>query len=92
MIDSNFMLLEEMLSDSGITIIRAANGIEAVKLCKSNPSIDLVLMDIKMPEMDGYEATTRIKEFKPDLPIIAQTAYTTESDRNKPWHVGVPIL
>ena len=81
--DSNFMLLEEMLSDFEINIIRAVNGLEAVKLCKSNPSIDLVLMDIKMPEMDGYEATTRIKEFRPDLPIIAQTAYITEADRNK---------
>jgi len=85
---SNFILLEEMLLDSGINIIRAVNGLEAVRLCQLNPNIDLVLMDIKMPEMDGYEATKRIKEFKPDLPIIAQTAYITEADRVKALACG----
>jgi len=85
---SNFILLEEMLLDSGINIIRAVNGLEAVRLCQLNPNIDLVLMDIKMPEMDGYEATKRIKEFKPDLPIIAQTAYITEADRVKAMACG----
>jgi len=86
--DVNFFLLEEMLLESGINIIKAVNGIEAVELCKSNPLIDLVLMDLKMPEMDGFVATMRIKEFKPDLPIIAQTAYITEADKNKALACG----
>jgi PAS domain S-box-containing protein len=86
--DSNFMLLEELLSDTGIKIIRAINGIEAVEICKSNPHIDLVLMDIKMPEMDGYEATIRIKELKPNLYIIAQTAYSSVVDKNKAFACG----
>ena len=86
--DSNFILMKEMLLDSGLSIIRAANGLEAVELCKSNPHSDLVLMDIKMPEMDGYEATTRIKELRPDLPIIVQTAYSTEADRVKAMESG----
>ena len=77
-----------MLSGSGLHIIRAVNGVEAVKLCKTNQAIDLVLMDIKMPEMDGYEATKLIKECKPDLPIIAQTAYITETDRMKALACG----
>ena len=85
---SNFILLDEMFLDSGITIIRAANGIEAVNLCKSHKNIDLVLMDLKMPEMDGYEATRRIKEFRPELPIIAQTAYSTADDINKALECG----
>ncbi len=86
--DISFMLLEELFSDWGINIIRAINGIEAVEICKSNPHIDLVLMDIKMPEMDGYEATIRIKEFKPNLYIIAQTAYSSEADKEKAFACG----
>lgn len=85
--DSNFLLLKEMLSGFGINIIRAVNGLEAVELCK-NSHIDLTLMDLKMPLMDGYEATIRIKEFKPDLSIIAQTAYSTKADRKRALACG----
>jgi CheY-like chemotaxis protein len=77
-----------MLAGSGINIIRAVNGVEAVKLCRSNPDIDLVLMDIKMPELDGYAATAQIKEFNPGLPIIAQTAYSTEVNKIKALECG----
>jgi CheY-like chemotaxis protein len=86
--DSNFMLLEEMFSGLNINIIRAINGLEAIEICKTNKDIDLVLMDIKMPLMDGYEATKQIREFMPDLPIIAQTAYTTDADKNKALTCG----
>ncbi len=85
---SNFMFLKELLSNTGINIIRTENGIEAVEQCKSNPHIDLVLMDLKMPKMDGYEATKLIKEFKPNLPIIALTAYSTDADRKKALACG----
>jgi PAS domain S-box-containing protein len=86
--DSNYMLLKEFLADLKINMIRAVNGIEAVEICKANPHIDLILMDIKMPDMDGYEATKRIREFRPDLPIIAQTAYTSQSDKDKVLKYG----
>jgi PAS domain S-box-containing protein len=86
--NSNFMLLKEMLPDIGINILRAKNGVEAVELCKSNPQIDLVLMDLKMSNMDGFDATVKIKEFRPDLYIIAQTAYSTEADINKAFACG----
>lgn len=86
--NSNFMLLEEMLSDSGINIIRAVNGLEAVELCKSNPNINLVLMDLKLPELDGFQATMRIKGFRPELSIIAQSAYSIVSDINKALACG----
>jgi PAS domain S-box-containing protein len=79
----NTFLLDELLSGVNITIVHAAHGIEAIELCKKNPNIDLVLMDLKMPVMDGYEATKQIKEFRPDLPVIAQTAYSDELDRRK---------
>jgi len=86
--DSNFMMLEELLSDLNSNIIRAINGLEAVEICKINKQIDLVLMDIKMPVMDGYDATRQIRSFMPTLPIIAQTAYTTNADRNKALACG----
>jgi CheY-like chemotaxis protein len=60
--------------------MRAVNGREAVELCKTNDNINLVLMDIKMPEMNGYEAREEIRRFKPGLPVIAQTAYALPAD------------
>jgi len=81
--DSNYLYLEEMLKAMPVTIIRAINGMEAVEACKSNKGIDLVLMDMKMPVMDGCEATKLIKCLMPMLPIIAQTAYSTDADRAK---------
>jgi PAS domain S-box-containing protein len=62
-------------------IIKVVNGIEAVTACRDNPDIDLVMMDINMPEMGGYEATRLIREFNKDLVIIAQTANGMQSDR-----------
>ena len=79
--DSNFILIEEFISDLNAKIIRAINGIEAVNICKSNQGIDLILMDIKMPLMDGDEAIKQIRNFMPNLPIIAQTAYSTETEK-----------
>jgi len=86
--DSNFMLIKEFLSGFNANIIHAVNGIAAVNICKSDQPIDLVLMDIKMPLMDGYEAAKQIKEVRPNLPIIAQTAYSTEADKNKALACG----
>lgn len=85
--DANFFLLKRFLSDQNFNILRAINGVEAIETCKSR-HVDMILMDIKMPVMDGYEATSKIREFMPDLPIIAQTAYTSDSDRNKAMACG----
>ena len=85
--NSNFLLLEEPLKNINIQIIRAYNGVEAIEICKAK-HIDLVLMDIKMPLMDGYEATRQIRTFKPYLPIIAQTAYAHDIDKNKALSCG----
>ena len=82
------MFIQAILSRKDFEIIRAINGVEAVEMCKSNPRIDLVLMDIKMPLMNGYEATKLIKEFMPDIPVIAVTAYSTEADKNKAFTCG----
>jgi signal transduction histidine kinase len=79
--DLNFKLLKIILEKEKINIIRAFNGEEAVDICLKNEGIDLVLMDVKMPVLDGMEATKRILEFRSDLPIIAQTAYAFSEDR-----------
>lgn len=80
----NFMFLEILLVDKiklSCNIIHAKDGLAAVEFCRNNPAIELVLMDIKMPNMNGHEATKLIKEFRPNLPIIAQTAYSTTEER-----------
>ncbi len=73
--DFNFIFLEEILMDTKARIIRAKDGQEALDFVRSVPEIDLVLMDMQMPVMNGYDATRNIKKINQDLPIIAQTAY-----------------
>lgn len=86
----NYLYIETLLKKNvqNIKILHAKNGQEAIEMCKSNKEICLVLMDIKMPIMDGYEATRQIKEYRPDLPVIAQTAYSTEDDKKNSKSVG----
>jgi CheY-like chemotaxis protein len=79
----NYLFISEILSEYNVNILRAYNGKMAVDLCASNDKINLVLMDLRMPVMDGYEATKKIKKFRPGLPIIAQTAFAMESDRKQ---------
>ena len=73
--DFNYIFLEEILDDTNAKLIRAKDGMEAVQIFESNPEIDLVLMDMQMPIMNGYDATRTIKKLKNDIPVIAQTAY-----------------
>jgi signal transduction histidine kinase/CheY-like chemotaxis protein len=84
----NFLLLEKMMKLKNYKIIRAKNGIEAIEICKNNSTIDLVLMDIKMPKLSGYEALSIIKTFRPELPVIAQTAYSSSEDQEKIMKAG----
>ncbi|RZS93413.1 response regulator [Aquimarina brevivitae] len=89
--DINFLFLQMVLQKMQsytFTIHRAKNGQEAVALCKENNKIDLVLMDIKMPIMDGYDATKKIKKIRPELKIVAQTAYSTEEDIKRALNAG----
>jgi len=85
---SNYFFLELMFSKMGITPIVAHNGQEAIDICKSNPEIDLILMDLKMPVLNGFEATKQIKAMRPELPIIAQTAYALSADKHKAIEAG----
>jgi CheY-like chemotaxis protein len=79
----NFTLLADMLEHTGIRITHAETGAEAVDLFARDNTIDIVLMDMRLPEMDGYQATRHIKEAKKDVPVIAQTAYAFSEDRAK---------
>jgi PAS domain S-box-containing protein len=87
-INLNYQLIEEILSPTKATILWAKDGQEAVDLCLNNNNIDLVLMDINMPVMDGMMATKKIKEHNKELKIIGQTAYILENDREKCLNAG----
>jgi PAS domain S-box-containing protein len=76
----NFKLIDYYLQETGIKVIRATNGKEALEYCKLLKETDIVLMDLKMPELDGCAATKLIKDYNPNLCIIAQSAYVTDRD------------
>jgi hypothetical protein len=86
--ETSLLLIEEIIEENSIDIMTASNGKEAVERVKANNDIDLVLMDLKMPELDGYQATKQIKEIKPNILIIAQTAFASNSDRKKALEAG----
>lgn len=77
-----------ILGDISQDLIHARTGLEAVELCRDNPDIDLILMDVKMPIYSGYEATQQIREFNKDVIIIAQTAYGLSGDRENAISAG----
>lgn len=78
----NFLLFEKVMQHTSYTIIRAKDGEEAIQLFQNN-AIDLVLMDIKMPKIGGYEALAKIKAIQPKVPVIAQTAYSSSDELEK---------
>ena len=75
------LFINALIKTVGSVIHRAKNGREVVELCRNNPDTDLILMDIKMPEIDGYEATRQIRVFNPEVIIIAQTSFALSGDR-----------
>lgn len=88
-VETNFKYIKTVLTDTRAKILWARNGKEAVTIMhQNNPSIDLILMDIQMPLMDGYEATRQIRKLPSEVPIIAQTAYAFYNDCSKCRAVG----
>jgi CheY-like chemotaxis protein len=82
------VLLSKYLNDISKEISIAKDGFEAIEICRKHPDIDLILMDILMPNMNGYEATKEIRKFNSDVIIIAQTAYGLSGDRQKSIEAG----
>ncbi len=82
------MHLTIILEHLGSKVLYARNGYETIEVCKTNPDIDLILMDIRMPGLNGYEATQKIRDFNKDVIIIAQTAYALTGDRDKAIKAG----
>ncbi len=87
--DDNFNMeyLKEIIIDTGVDILYAENGREAIQIATLQTP-DLVLMDIRLPDMDGYQVTSEIRKQKPHLKIIAQTAYASITDRQKAFNEG----
>jgi len=85
LVDDNkdvLIYLNRILTDTGVTILTARSGFEAIEIIKTTPDIDVVLLDMQMPVMNGIEATREIRKIRKDIPIIAQTAFIFEDDKD----------
>lgn len=87
-VESNYLYLNAVLTKLDAQIEWVKNGLEAVNFAKENPETDLILMDLQMPEMNGYDATREIKKIYPEMIIIAQTAFAMSDDRSKALEAG----
>jgi len=81
--EDSMIYLSILVRNMDCKLLQAKSGTQAIEICRNNPDIDMVLMDIKMPVMDGVTATKLIKEFYPGLVVIAQTAYALETEKEK---------
>jgi CheY-like chemotaxis protein len=72
---SNYLVVKEYLSNTQIQLLHAHSGYEAIEIARQDNRIKVVLMDLRMPQMDGFSATRHIKSIRPNLPVVAQTAY-----------------
>lgn len=87
-VDANHIFIASALKRTGVNIILAKDGREAIDLVRETPGVDLVLMDIRLPELDGYEATRQIKSLNPRIPVVAQTDYVMINEKGKMLQQG----
>ena len=85
---SNYLFIESFLKQTNARVLWARDGIQALELFRSNNDIDLILMDIRMPNMNGIEATREIRRIDNKVPVIALTAYAFTNDREKSLEAG----
>jgi signal transduction histidine kinase len=86
--DINFVYLNILLKHKMIQVLHASDGLEAIEMCKEHPEICAILIDLKMPRMDGFEAASKIREMRTDLPILALTAYSGADDKQRALDAG----
>ena len=86
--DTSKILISNAIKEISKEVIEARTGIEAIEICRTNPDLDLILMDIQISVMNGYEATQQIRQFNKKVVIIAQTAYGLSGDRDKAIKAG----
>jgi CheY-like chemotaxis protein len=86
--DASFYFLKVILIHLGIKLLHTTNGKDTVKIVQDTPEISLILMDIRMPELDGLEATRQIRKFNQTVPIIAQTAHAFSGNKKKAKEAG----
>lgn len=84
----NSELLEVLLKRKKISYLLAVDGLEAIEMFKKHPEIDLVLLDIKLPNLNGEAVLIKMKELRPDVPIVVQTAYVFEEDKKRFFDIG----
>lgn len=85
---SNYNFLRLLLKKSKVNVLWVENGKDAIDVALNNDTIDLILLDINLPLLNGYEVVKKIKAKKPNLPVIAQTAYALGGDREKSLEAG----
>lgn len=86
--ESSFLYLKTLFSKMGYSVLRASNGQECIEIVANNSEIDLLLMDIRMPIIDGLSATKKIREKNSKIIIIAQTSFALDDDRKKAIDAG----
>jgi PAS domain S-box-containing protein len=86
--DSNYKYIEIILKKASYKVLRATNGFETVETCRSHPEISLLITDLKMPGMDGFEATRKIRQLRPELPIVVISAFASKSDEEAACNAG----
>ncbi|MHA6280159.1 response regulator [Salinimicrobium sp. CAU 1759] len=84
----SFLFIQQLLNLQEVEVLRATDGRQVIEMARNNPDISLILMDIKMPEINGIEATREIRKFNPSVPIIAQSAYTFSNEQDKAMEAG----
>ena len=87
--ENSYLYLKNILKKLNAKISHACNGAEAIEAVRENPGLSLLLMDIKMPDMNGFEATARIREFNKTIPIIAQSAYAFSEEKDRAFEAGI---